>query len=73
MTDIAHVYTGHDPALGDEGTDLLLTEYADGHRELAMRPGHGQRWVTWGAPVSLCGDEHQPEGYEAPVIGEVPC
>ena len=53
------IYVGHNPDIGDEGVDLLLTEHDSPNgtvREIAMRPGREQRWITWGAPVTLVAD-----------------
>lgn len=47
------VWKGHDPTLGDEGTDLLLTEHDDGSFELAARPGLDQNFIRWGPPATF--------------------
>ena len=52
------VYTGYSR---DLGCDLLLTEYSDGHREIATRSGHDQRWDPWSPPVALKAEERMPE------------
>ena len=61
MSHITALYKGHDPHRGEHGTDLLLTEYSDGHRELAMRDGKDQAWTTWSPPVALRVEERMPE------------
>lgn len=60
---VTAILTGHDPTMGEAGTDLLLTEYSDGHRELATRAGKGESWVTWNPPIELHGDERMPEDH----------
>ena len=60
---ITATYLGHDPSTNQ---DLLLTEYSDGHRELAMREGREQRWTTWSAPVELHVEERMPEDRRVP-------
>lgn len=56
-------YLGHDPSVDipgheGQGIDLLLTVWdatdADPERvEVATRPGHSQKWLTWGTPIHL--------------------
>lgn len=53
-----NLYLGHDPHASlagheGEGVDLLLTVWPDGAHELAVRPGHDRRDVTWGPPALL--------------------
>jgi hypothetical protein len=62
MTEPARILTGHleyadlEGFLG-EGVDLFLTIYEDDggreHHTLAVRPGKGNRGITWGPPASL--------------------
>jgi len=48
-----NVYKGHDPWLGDDGTDVLLTVFDDGSMEVATRPGEDRTQLRWGPPVLL--------------------
>ena len=63
MTAGPRTYLGHDPSADvpgyeGRGTDFLLTVFPaeDDHPErleLATRPGHEERWLTWGIPVDM--------------------
>lgn len=51
---MTHVsYVGHDPTTGEEGTDVLLTCWADGTAEFATRPGKDRTDLRWSPPVWL--------------------
>lgn len=47
------IYVTHLPWYGPEGTDVLLTIWADGQLEVALRPGHSHTRVTWSPPATL--------------------
>lgn len=69
-THTGHLPPEHLPAFPDDGEpmfpsglDVLVTEYDDGSREVAVRPGRDAFWTTWGVPVPLVTERTE----------EVPC
>lgn len=48
-----NVYLAHAAYYGTDGTDILVTVHDNGRLEVALRPGHEERWTTWGPPVEL--------------------
>ena len=58
---VGHIPAEYLPPDCLDGLDIKLEISDEGQHYVAVRPGRGERWVTWGAPHELIAQSAEVE------------